>query len=207
MKLHDERRLYNLSSLNENEVPANPFSLFSAWYDLAKNTEGILEPNIMTLATATIQAKPSARIVLLKEVNNEGFVFFTNYHSRKGKEISHNPQAELLFFWDRIEKQIRIEGTIKKISTAASEAYFYSRPIESQYGAMASPQSSVITKEKLEENLVIAQNEKPVRPENWGGYVLQPNYFEFWQGRPSRLHDRIIYVKNEENWQISRLAP
>lgn len=207
MKLHDERRLYNLSSLNENEVPANPFSLFSAWYDLAKNTEGILEPNIMTLATATIQAKPSARIVLLKEVNNEGFIFFTNYHSRKGKEIAHNPQAELLFFWDRIEKQIRIEGTIKKISQSASEAYFYSRPIESQYGAMASPQSSVITKEKLEENLAIVQKEKPVRPENWGGYVLQPNYFEFWQGRPSRLHDRIIYVKNGESWQISRLAP
>lgn len=207
MKLHDERRLYNLSSLNENEVPVDPFSLFSAWYDLAKNTEGILEPNIMTLATATIQAKPSARIVLLKEVNNEGFVFFTNYHSRKGKEIAHNPQAEILFFWDRIEKQIRIEGTIKKISAAASETYFYSRPIESQYGAMASPQSSVITKEQLEENLVIAQKEKPVRPENWGGYVLQPNYFEFWQGRPSRLHDRIIYVKNEESWQISRLAP
>jgi len=208
MNLHELRENYSKYSLNETEVNTNPFKQFEVWFGDAKNG-AIREPNAMTLATATHSGKPSARVVLLKEVNQEGFVFYTNYLSRKGKEIGENPYATILFFWDALERQVRIEGMLKKVDEATSEAYFNSRPLESRIGAIVSAQSTVIESAQVLETLFEQTKTAGniVRPKHWGGYVLMPDYFEFWQGRPNRIHDRIAYTQTKSEWLIQRLAP
>ena len=208
--LHDKRQSYERASLDESSVNADPIAQFHTWYHEVKDSN-ITEPNAMTLATAGTDARPSARIVLLKEFNSEGFVFYTNYLSRKGEEILENPQGALLFFWDELERQVRIEGSLKKVSEEMSDAYFAVRPRQSQMGAIASAQSSAIADrtvlEQAMEKLEGVQELK--RPASWGGYILVPDYFEFWQGRRNRLHDRISYTKKEgvAPWKIQRLAP
>lgn len=208
MNLKDQRKVYEKFELHEESVKHNPFDQFKNWFIDTKNSE-ILEANAMTLATASKDGKPSARIVLLKEVTETGFVFFTNYNSQKGMDLAENPQAEILFFWDALERQVRIAGSVKKISQADSRAYFDTRPPESRAGAIASPQSQKIeSRAVIEEKIrVVLAKHKLDMPEHWGGYILEPNYFEFWQGRHSRLHDRIIYELTEGYWKIGRLAP
>jgi pyridoxamine 5'-phosphate oxidase len=207
MDLRDHRKIYTKFELLENTVDSNPIQQFRVWFADAVNST-IIEANTMTLATATADGKPSARIVLLKEVNDEGFVFFSNYLSRKGGEIALNPNAQLLFFWDILERQVRIEGVIEKISKEKSIDYFNSRPAESKAGAIASPQSQIVPNRKfLEDRLEEVNQQELVMPEHWGGYMLKPSYFEFWQGRQYRLHDRIIYTLGNGGWTIGRLAP
>ena len=205
------RKDYRLQSLNENEVDANPINQFSIWWNEAISSS-IDEVNAMTLATASIEGKPDARIVLLKGYDEKGFVFFTNYESRKALEMAANPFATLVFFWKELERQVRIEGAVEKISAADSDAYFQLRPEGSRIGAWASPQSRVIdNREILEENvkqLGIKYGEGFIpRPEHWGGYLVAPTQIEFWQGRSSRLHDRILYRRENDAWVIKRLAP
>lgn len=207
----DIRKDYMRESLSEGDVDKNPFLQFGRWWNEAINAE-IDEVNAMTLATATSSGKPSARIVLLKGYDDKGFVFFTNYMSRKGQEIAQNGQATLLFFWKELERQIRIEGTIEKVSPAESDEYFYSRPEGSRIGAWSSPQSQVIKDRTVIEENVKQYSEKFAagnipRPEHWGGYRVIPEHIEFWQGRPSRLHDRILYTLDGSSWKIERLAP
>jgi pyridoxamine 5'-phosphate oxidase len=207
----DIRRDYSLHSLNESDVASNPVEQFMRWWNDALASE-IIEVNAMTLATSTKEGKPSARIVLLKGFDEKGFVFFTNYESKKGKALDENPQAALIFFWKEIERQIRIEGVTEKISVAESDAYFFSRPEGSRIGAWASPQSKIIkNREVLEENaarfLDEFKNSIP-RPPYWGGYRVMPELIEFWQGRSNRLHDRIQYTKiHNGSWKVDRLAP
>lgn len=206
------RNDYQAASLSEKDVNANPIVQFEHWFNEALAAE-VHEPNAMTLSTATTDGRPSARIVLLKGVDHNGFVFFTNYLSRKGKELNKNPLAALTFFWGPLERQVRVEGTIEKLSKEASEKYFHSRPKGSQIGAVASPQSQEIAgRDVLEQKWTeleaqYADKEVP-KPTYWGGYVLKPTLVEFWQGRASRLHDRIVYKKaDKNNWKIVRLAP
>ncbi len=206
------RQNYALRSLAESDVSPDPFSQFAQWFDEAVNSQ-LLEPNAFTLATANSAGRPSARTVLLKGFDIQGFVFFTNYESRKGRELAENPQAALLFNWLELERQIRIEGRVERIDAQASEAYFQSRPKGSQIGAWTSPQSQVIPgrevlldKQKDLETQYAAAEVLPLPP-FWGGYRLLPEVLEFWQGRPSRLHDRIRYVHVEDRWKIERLAP
>ncbi|MFN8311029.1 MAG: pyridoxamine 5'-phosphate oxidase [Chitinophagales bacterium] len=207
MKLHQSRRHYQLAELTESEAGSNPHLLFHKWFEDARNSE-VLEPNAMVLATANASGKPAARVVLLKEFSEAGFVFFTNYESAKGRALAENPQAELLFFWDVLERQVRIEGKVEKISEAASEKYFFERPVQSQYGAMASHQSAEIpSREYLEQQLIAIQANAPHRPEYWGGYIVIPDRFEFWQGRPSRLHDRLSFTLINSEWKRARLSP
>lgn len=208
----DIRKEYKLQTLNEIDIENNAIEQFTKWWNDAINSE-IDEVNAMTLVTATKEGKPSARIVLLKGYDERGFVFFSNYDSHKGKELASNPQACMVFFWKELERQIRVEGMIEKISSEESDAYFLSRPVSSQIGAWSSPQSTVISDRKILEDNVTRYNqqfatETLIRPENWGGYRLKPNLIEFWQGRPSRLHDRLQYTLQEEaRWKIERLAP
>jgi pyridoxamine 5'-phosphate oxidase len=209
----DIRKDYMLKSFDESDAAANPFDQFTKWWDEAVNAE-IDEVNAMTLATASIDAKPTARIVLLKGYTKEGFIFFTNYKSAKGQEISNNHNVALLFFWKELERQIRIEGIVEKISALDSDAYFNSRPGGSKIGAWASPQSEVIpNRTLLEKNIEDLTAKYPdenlvPRPDHWGGYIVKPNSIEFWQGRSSRLHDRIQYsLDNNGEWKRERLAP
>ncbi len=206
------RKVYQLQSLSEKDVNVDPIKQFENWWLHAIEAK-IEEPNAMTLATCNLAGRPSARIVLLKEIRKQGFVFFTNYQSRKAKEIGENGFVALVFFWKELERQIRIEGKINRISEAESEKYFSLRPRESQIGAWSSPQSSIIKDRLILEKNVIKFNNKfqsgnIPRPNHWGGYLVQPNLIEFWQGRPGRLHDRLQYSLDKKNvWSIKRLAP
>ena len=207
----DIRRDYSLHSLNESDVAANPIEQFTKWWSDAIKSE-ILEVNAMTLATSDKNGKPSARIVLLKGFDERGFVFFTNYESNKAKALAENPKAALIFFWKEIERQIRIEGTVEKVSVQESDTYFFSRPEGSRIGAWASPQSKIITgRNILEENVQKYKEEfknSIPRPPHWGGYRVMPFKIEFWQGRSNRLHDRILYTKTPNgSWKVERLAP
>lgn len=206
------RRDYMLQKLNEKDLSADPIVQFGSWWDEAIKSE-IHDINAMTLATASKEGIPSARIVLLKGYDSKGFVFFTNYESEKGKELEMNPQAALCFYWKELERQIRIEGRVSKISTEDSDVYFQSRPLSSRIGAWASPQSSVIeNRQVIEQNLMEYENKFGTdfvpRPSHWGGFIVKPIMIEFWQGRSSRLHDRIRYsLQNSQSWVMERLAP
>lgn len=206
------RTEYRQRSLSEKDVQADPIAQFGKWWEEAVSAQ-IEEVNAMTLATASVDGLPAARIVLLKEFDTRGFVFFTNYESFKGQQLLENPRACLVFFWKELERQVRITGLVEKVPAAESDAYFNSRPEGSRLGAWVSPQSQVI---ENREWLDIKEAKKKdefsgktiVRPANWGGYLVKPVIIEFWQGRPSRLHDRIQYSLNEKGaWQIERLAP
>lgn len=202
---------YPSRRLDEKEISPDPVAQFGRWFEEALRA-GLKEPNAMTLATATKDGRPSARMVLLKHYDKEGFVFFTNYESRKGKELAENPVAALVFWWAEFGRQIRIEGRVEKISRKDSQDYFQSRPFESQISAWASAQSRVIgSREILEERYQQLRKEHEGKtvpcPPNWGGYCLVPEAFEFWQGWVNRLHDRIQYRRSKEGWKIERLAP
>ena len=207
----DLRREYAREELTRRSVQDDPFEQFSMWFDEAMASD-LPDPSAMTLATSSADGHPSARVVLLKGLTAEGLVFYTNYGSAKGHDLAANPRASLLFFWPELERQIRISGVVSKVSAAESDEYFQSRPFESRIGAIASAQSSVLTsRDELEERyqqLLQEYKGKDVpRPDTWGGYVLKPHTFEFWQGRPSRLHDRIRYRKDGEFWHVDRLSP
>ena len=204
------RKNYTFGQLSETDVPGNPMPLFKLWFDQAVRAE-CPEPNSMTLATADKAGNPSARIVLLKGADENGFSFFTNYESQKGKDLAVRPQAALLFHWHELERQVRIQGVVERVSAAESDEYFHSRPSASRIGAWASPQSLAIPNreflEEAEKQFKAEFGDTPPRPEHWGGYRLRPTEMEFWQGRPSRLHDRIHYKLDGSTWQINRLAP
>jgi len=208
----DIRKDYMLQSLLEKDVEADAIGQFDKWWEEAVRSE-ITEVNAMTLATASADGVPSARIVLLKGYDKRGFVFFTNYESFKGKQLAENPRACLLFFWKELERQVRITGLVEKVSDAESDTYFNSRPEGSRIGAWVSPQSQVIANrqwlEERENEFVKEHSEKPLpRPSHWGGYRINPICIEFWQGRSNRLHDRIQYtLKEDATWLIERLAP
>ena len=212
LELADLRRNYARESLSETDVRPNPIDQFDHWFREALNS-ALPEPNAMMVATATRDGHPSARTMLLKGFDHQGFVFYTNYESRKGQELDDNPRAALLFTWLELERQVRIEGVVERVSAAESEAYFQSRPKGSQIGAWASPQSRVITERALLESKVeeltdtFKHDDVLPLPPFWGGYRVRPAVIEFWQGRESRLHDRILYTKTETGWTISRLAP
>jgi pyridoxamine 5'-phosphate oxidase len=206
------RQDYRSASLSEEDATENPYQLFEKWFTEALNAE-VLEPNAMTIATCSKNCIPSARIVLLKEFNENGFVFYTNYESQKGLEIQENPYAALVFFWGDLERQIRIEGVVEKVSEEESTSYFKSRPKGSQLGALTSPQSKTIpNREFLAEKLAAVEKEyednEIIKPEYWGGYRVIPNKIEFWQGRSNRLHDRLAYLQEkDQSWKFERLAP
>jgi pyridoxamine 5'-phosphate oxidase len=208
----DIRRDYSHKSLSESDVDANAIRQFGKWWREAVSSK-IDEVNAMTLATASIDALPSARIVLLKEFNEKGFVFFSNYESYKAQQLAENPKACLVFFWKELERQVRITGLIEKINSKQSDEYFQSRPESSRIGAWASPQSRVIEDrqwldEKFNELVNKMEGTAIPRPPHWGGYIVKPVVIEFWQGRPNRLHDRIQYTLEESGeWKIERLAP
>ena len=208
----DIRKDYKLRSLDEADVAIKPIEQFTLWWDEAINS-GIDDVNAMTLATASKNGHPCARIVLLKGYDERGFVFFTNYNSHKGKELEDNPQAALVFFWKELERQVRIEGIVAKIPDAESDTYFESRPAGSRIGAWASPQSETIAEREILENNFLHYEKKfgdgsIPRPPHWGGYIVKPKLVEFWQGRSSRLHDRIQYtIQPDTSWKVERLAP
>jgi pyridoxamine 5'-phosphate oxidase len=211
MSLADLRREYRSHQLTEDTAAADPIAQFRLWFDEALRAEA-LEVNAMTLATVSADGEPSARTVLLKGLGDQGFVFYTNYESAKARDLEHNPRACLLFFWAELERQVRITGSVSRVSREETAEYFQTRPRESQIGAWVSPQSRVIPHRRLlEENFesLTAQYEGdavPVPP-FWGGYSVVPTKIEFWQGRSGRLHDRLLYTRTESGWQRVRLAP
>ena len=211
MNIADIRKDYALRRLDESDVDADPFKQFHAWLREAIEAQ-VPEPTAMTLATAGASGRPAARIMLLKALDDRGFVFYTNYASRKGAELEARPAAALTFFWKELERQVRIEGAIEKVSAAESDEYFASRPLGSRIGAWASTQSATIeSRQWLEARVEAAEaqhGESPPRPPHWGGYRVIPDWLEFWQGRQSRLHDRIAYTRGAGGgWQVTRLSP
>lgn len=210
--ISDLRKDYTLQDLSESEIDPNPFIQFKIWFDQALAAQ-LPEPNAMTIATATPDGQPSARMVLLKDFDDRGFVFFTNYNSRKGQELAANPQVALVFWWAELERQVRILGTVEKVSSEESDGYFEMRPANSRLGAWASNQSEVIkSREFLEQRLQEFQsqyaNQEIPRPPHWGGLRVIPTEIEFWQGRSSRLHDRLLYTPLDDGgWKIERLSP
>lgn len=211
--LSDYRKSYEKSELLESQLPEDPLNLFNRWFYEVEEFGGVEEVNAMTVSSIGLDGFPKGRVVLLKKFNEEGFIFYTNYDSEKGKEITQNPKVCLSFFWHSIERQVIVKGIAEKTSTAVSDNYFDSRPFGSKLGAMVSPQSQVIPSreflssklETLEDEL---QGKEIKRPEHWGGYLIRPVRVEFWQGRPNRLHDRIRYtLENKIDWKIERLAP
>jgi len=211
MDLSEIRKEYLLKSLNVKTVNENPISQLEQWLNEA-SIANCNEYNAMTLATVNFEGQPSTRIVLLKYLNEEGLFFFTNYKSRKGMELILNPKAAANFYWPELERQVRIEGSIVKTDPKISDYYFHARPLESQISAIISSQSSEIDNRLVLENewnklFLKSDGNELVRPDYWGGFLLKPNRIEFWQGRPHRLHDRIVYKKQIDGWQIKRLAP
>ena len=207
------RTEYEMGQLNESEVAEDPIDQFRRWFDEALERR-VMEPNAMTLATVSAAGRPSSRVVLLKELSEAGFGFFSNYHSRKGRELGENPYASALFFWPELQRQVRIVGRTAKMSSELSDAYFSSRPRASQLGAIVSPQSQAITNRNVLDDALAAiqqgyhDSDVLPRPAHWGGYWLVPDEMEFWQGRSSRLHDRLLYKKQADSrWTIGRLAP
>lgn len=206
------RQDYRLATLSEKDVATYPMNQFEKWFNDALKAQ-LYEPNAMTLATTSIDRKPSARIVLLKGFSDKGFSFYTNYLSAKGKEIAKNPVVALVFYWPELERQIRIEGTVEKLSKEDSEKYFKTRPKKSQISAIVSPQSQVLEnrvelEKKFAETESYYEDKDIPKPSNWGGYIVKPQVIEFWQGRRDRLHDRIVYKKADKNsWKVVRLAP
>lgn len=209
-QIADIRTEYRHLTLNEADVAADPFKQFDSWWQQAISAK-VEEVNAMTLATASPEGIPDARIVLLKNIAEGGFVFFTNYQSAKGLQLEANPKAALVFFWKELERQVRIKGSVIKAPNHLSDTYFASRPAGSRVGAWSSPQSRPIdSREVLEQNEAHFKQkfgEEIPRPDHWGGFIVLPDEIEFWQGRPSRLHDRIVYTKSSDAWKITRLAP
>ncbi|SDQ74934.1 Pyridoxamine 5'-phosphate oxidase [Chryseobacterium soldanellicola] len=210
--LHDKRKVYDKSQLVESEIKQNPLEQFRDWFLEASENPDIYEANAMAISTVEGDGCPRTRMVLLKAYTYEGFIFYTNYDSKKGKAIEKNHKACLHFFWPNLERQIIIKANLEKIAENLSDGYFHSRPKGSQLGAFVSPQSQIIPnreylEEKLKELEKEFENREVPRPENWGGYIAKPYEIEFWQGRPNRLHDRIVYTLNDLDWEISRLAP
>ena len=211
-ELQDLRNEYSKASLDVNEVHKNPLVQFEKWFSEAVDAN-VPEPNAFTLSTISEAGKPSARIVLLKGIDQNKFVFYTNYQSQKGQELERNPACALTFFWPDLERQVRIEGKAERVSESDSEKYFHSRPRGSQIGAWASPQSSIISNREILEVRATEMEKKfqgldqLPKPKQWGGFSITPVEFEFWQGRASRLHDRIVYYLRDGNWIIHRLAP
>lgn len=209
--ISDLRRDFTLKTLDVKDVLADPIAQFGVWFKEAIEAEA-LEPNAMNLATVGLDLKPSSRIVLLKKVRDEGFVFFTNYESKKALQMQENPHCALTFIWNELERQVRIEGCVEKILPEESDSYFERRPLASKLGAWSSPQSRTIPDRKYLEDLVTDFEQRFAdveieRPANWGGYLLRPTLIEFWQGRANRLHDRIQYTYENNIWVIRRLAP
>lgn len=206
------REDYIKGHLDESDVMGSPMQQFEKWFQEALESV-VYEPTAMVLSTVNVRNEPSSRTVLLKDIKPEGFSFYTNYTSRKGEDMADNPRVALLFFWQELQRQVRIEGVVEKLSESESDEYFKSRPRGSQIGAMASPQSQVLPNRqaletKVQELTVQYSGETALeRPKNWGGYLVKPVRIEFWQGRESRLHDRIVYVMNGDQWEVKRLAP
>lgn len=209
--LADLRREYTQRPLTHRDVAPDPIEQFEAWFEQATAAD-VPDVNAMSLATSTAHGRPSCRIVLLKEVDDHGFLFYTNYASRKGRELEENPYAALTIYWNVLDRQVRVEGRVERVAPEVSDAYFARRPRESQLGAWASEQSSVVSgREELEARLHDLERrfdgKEVARPAGWGGYRVRPEAVEFWQGRPGRLHDRLRYQRTEERWTIERLAP
>ncbi len=208
--LSDFRISYDKLSLIEQQLPKEPIKLFQIWFEELCKSNSVLEPNAMTLSTVDNEKKPRNRVVLLKKFSKKGFVFYTNYKSKKGIDINNNPNVSISFFWPSFERQVIIEGICTKISNEESDKYFYSRPIDSQIGAIISDQSSEIpNRDYIENKFDSFKSDDTIisRPINWGGYIINPNNIEFWQGRKNRLHDRILYYKNDNSWLFKRLSP
>ena len=211
--LSNYRKSYEKSELLENNIPEDPINLFNRWFHETEDFGGVEEVNAMTVATIGLDGFPKSRVVLLKKFNEEGFIFYTNYNSEKGKAIENNPHICLSFFWTSLERQVIIKGIAEKTPEVISDNYFASRPDGSKLGAIVSPQSEIIpNREYLETNLKLLEQEyqgnEIIRPKNWGGYLVRPQEVEFWQGRANRLHDRIRYqLQSDFSWKIDRLSP
>ena len=210
--LSNYRKSYEISSLLEQDIPTDPINLFHRWFHEVQDFGGVDEVNAMTVSTLGFDGFPKARVVLLKQYNEEGFVFYTNYQSEKGKAIAANPKVCLSFFWNSMERQVIIKGIASPLTAEQSDAYFYSRPLGSQLGAIVSPQSSIIPNRSILESQLHSLEQQHIlevqRPIHWGGYRVEPISVEFWQGRPNRLHDRIRYtIQDDLSWSIDRLAP